>query len=112
MHQFIDGFTGPLLMAGGERRKVCTVIALSDDYRTVDVTVDEVDQDFVADARQEMAAPVRPGQPFGHPDPGAGLIVARGVAGFAGGPLRGAGLGETFERCQTTPRKLILEGAS
>jgi hypothetical protein len=47
-----------------------------------------------------MAAPVRPGQPFGHPDPGAGLIpprglpaerVARGVAGFAGSPTRGAG---------------------
>ena len=89
------GVVGTGFVAGGERRQVGAVMDLAGDHRAVDVAVEEADDDFGADARQEMAAPVGAGQPFGDADPGARLFIARRVAGLArgvGGEAAGVGL--------------------
>lgn len=86
------GVICPGFMPGRKGRQIGAVIVLADDDRAIDIAVDEIDQDFGIDAWQEVTTPVRTGQPFGDPDPGSGLIVARGVAGLAGSSATRAGV--------------------
>ena len=75
---------GPGFVACAEGWQVGAVVGLADDDRAVDVGAEEIDRHFAADARQEMAAPVGAGQPFGNPPPSAGPVVARRIAGAGG----------------------------
>ena len=74
------GVVGARIDAGAERRQIFAVVELADDQRTIDITVDEIDEHFGADARHEVAAPVRAGEPLGDAYPGARSLIAGRIA--------------------------------
>ena len=88
------GVVGAAVLPGAVRRNVLGVVDAADDKRAVGVAVHAFDEDFVADARGEVAAPVGAGEPFGDAHPGAAGVVAGGAfAGFDGSIGVAAGVG-------------------
>ena len=78
----------------GKRRQVTTVVELAhDEGRSMSPSMKSTSTRCLA--RQELAAPVRAGEPFRDPHPAAGAIVAGALPGAPGGPVsrRPPGLG-------------------
>src|SRR5690606_23452811 len=77
-----------VVAALGERERWgdLAVVELAGDDGLIDVAVHEFDEDFAADPRQQMGAPIGAGLPLGHPHPRAGGVVAgRVTARIRGG---------------------------
>ncbi len=88
---FSQLFTRSGLMPGRERGQVSPVINLADDDRAIDIAIQKIHQHLGTHPGQEMPAPIRPGQPLGNTNPGAGLIVAGCIARLAGSAAGRAG---------------------
>jgi hypothetical protein len=62
------------------RGGVAAVVQHADDHRAVDIAFDKVDQHFLANARDELVTPARPGAGHGHAQPAGGFVVQIGTA--------------------------------
>ena len=77
------GVIDAAVLPGGEGRSVLAVVEAADDDGTVGVAFDEFDQDFAADARCPVRAPVGAGDALCDAHPGAGGFVAGGAIRFS-----------------------------
>ena len=91
------GVVGAAVFSGTIGGDVLGVVDAANDEGPVGVAVQTFDEDFVTDARGEVAAPVGAGKPFGDAHPGAAAVVAGGAfAGFDGGVGIATGVGKLY----------------
>lgn len=93
------GVVGGAVLSGAVGGDGLGVVDAADDERAVGVAVQSFDEDFVANAGDEVAAPVGAGEPFGDAYPGAAGVVAGGAFAAIDG---GVGIAaEAHERGET-----------